>query len=349
MSTFLDVAVLREKLWADLERLAKILIGAFDLKFSGAEDDLSSPVLRWADFRLRYVELMPRPVAFSHKFPMQNLPASAQQGLARLVERFRHGEDVNPYQGRGLTMRNDTSGASRHTRTDLLLADWGVLHFHLSDEAIPSGRYYCRPSDYLALCLVGSNVAAIIDVIRHPDRRGFADPGIFETIARSWPAYVEQFRAKGAIGSGMALSGEERTDLRENGLNAIVQMDGNVYFPPGGGITSAGTAANATFYENQLHRYVDDLARLMTTAGNQFAAHERVIDLTSPEFSLELSPRGLCIFEATSRTCFSIPRHSGPPASMPWLTRLNEAFAPAWAIDLVQAQSSESDPLFTIG
>jgi hypothetical protein len=349
MNTALKVDVLRKKLWTDLERLAERLICAFDLKFSEMEEHLASTVLRWADFRLRYVEAYPRQVAFSNKFPKSTLPPCAKEGLLKLIERFQKGADVNPYQGRGLTMRNDTSGSARHARTDLLFADWGVLHFHLSDEAVPLGRYYCKPSDYLALCLVGSDVAAIIDVIRHPDRRGFADPGVFETIARSWPGYVEQFRAKAAIGAGRVLSGAERTALREGGVSSFIELDGSVYFPPGGGITSASTATRTTFFENKLHDYIDELARLIVAEGNQFATHPRVLESSEPQFSLELGASGLCILEATSRNCFFIARTGDSPASESWMVQFNEAFAPVWAIDALQARSSIADSWFTVG
>jgi hypothetical protein len=74
--------------------------------------------------------------------------------------------------------------------------DLAQPYFHLSDKPIRAHQFFSAPADYLAFCLVGGNVVAFVDVLRHPDREGFADPGLMEIIARNWPEYLEQYRAK---------------------------------------------------------------------------------------------------------------------------------------------------------
>lgn len=107
----------------------------FGLEFKREVQHLSDPLFRWLDFRLRYIDPLPRSVLVSKKFP-KRLPVSAETGLHLLERRFRDGIDVNPYQSKSLIRFNDLSGEKRAKRTDFLWADWGITHLHLSDLPI---------------------------------------------------------------------------------------------------------------------------------------------------------------------------------------------------------------------
>ncbi len=194
---------------ADLENIALDLIKAFGLRYKQEQVDLSWPLMRWMDFRHRYVEPIPRPTVFSDKFHRMQLPPDAARALHQLVGMFEAGVNVNPYQGRGLIINNDTSALAGHKRTDLLFADWGILHFHLTTKLIPAGQYFSAPADYLAFCLVGGDAVAFIDVLRHPSREGFANMDLFETMARNWPEYIEQYRLRGILPGRRTLTTKE--------------------------------------------------------------------------------------------------------------------------------------------
>ena len=122
----LSETALADKFQRNIDDIATNLIGAFSLKFKQEVGNLSNPLLRWLDFRYRYIDPMPRPVVYSNKFPKQNLPKSARQGLKHIRRLIEKGKDINPYQGRGLMLRNDISGEKKDARTDLLWADWGT-------------------------------------------------------------------------------------------------------------------------------------------------------------------------------------------------------------------------------
>ncbi len=84
----------------NVEAIATELIGAFSLKFKQEVDNLNDPLLRWLDFRYRYVDPQPRQVVFSKKFPKKNLPTKTQAALKSIVRLMQKGGDINPYQGR---------------------------------------------------------------------------------------------------------------------------------------------------------------------------------------------------------------------------------------------------------
>jgi hypothetical protein len=126
----------------DAESIAKTLIELFSLKYSEETPELANPILRWLDFRLRYIDPLPREVVFSRRFSERNLSAESNAALKIIVDLIRSGGDINPYQGRGLILRHDTSGDKKDSRTDLLWADWRIHHLHLSPKPIPSDRYF---------------------------------------------------------------------------------------------------------------------------------------------------------------------------------------------------------------
>jgi hypothetical protein len=317
----------------DLDDLATALIDKFGLKFNREQANLSAPLLRWLDFRHRYVDAFPRPVVFSDKFPIANLPSDAKKGLQQLIDRFENGDNVNPYQGRGLILRNDTSSGQRHARTDLLFADWGILHFHLSTETIPQGRFFSKPADYLAFCLVGGNVVAVLDVLPHPDKLGFANIDLFETMARSWPEYMEQFKLVGMLnGRTKAPTTEEISGLREAGMGMTHFYKSVAYSSPGGGVTSASTPLRLTRACDQILELVRQLAMAVDDPAGQFRMHPSVAAVSNPTFALGIGNGGLCVVEAASKTDFLLPQ-ALPNTTLSWMQVLNDGFAPQWAAE----------------
>lgn len=333
MSSDAPVNLTATRFDSDLEDLAAAFVDKFGLKFNKELPNLSSPLLRWLDFRHRYVDPFPRPVVLSDKFPIANLPDDAKKGLQQLVEQFEQGVNINPYQGRGLILRNDTSGETRHARTDLLFADWGILHFHLTAKPIPAGRFFSAAADYLAFCLVGGNVVAFIDILPHSDRLGFANVDLFETLARNWPEFIEQFRIRGNIlPSREPLTTTEVSQLREGGMGSFYNFNGALYGPPGGGVTSASTSTRLTFACDQISRLVRTLAAAVDDSAGQFRTHPAVVAVVNPEFRLAVGSGGLCVFETVSRTEFKLPK-AVLNAELSWMQILNNGFAPPWAAE----------------
>jgi hypothetical protein len=291
----MDEIAIGQRFQSNLDAIATELIRAYALKFTREVGNLSSPLLRWLDFRFRHVDPRPRPIAFSDQFPKPSLPPSVQSALNNLVARIEQGRDINPYQGRGL-VRNDTSANRNTARTDFLWADWNILHFHLSDTPILDGQYFSERSDYLAFCLVGGNVVAFVDVLRHPKGDGFADPDLMQTIARNWPEHVEQYLVK-VVAAESRKSKADIHALRRLGISCMLTIDGNAY-NPGMGLSSAATPFAVTIASDNVRRYVRTLAKMVCDSDGQFRKEtaERTID--EPQFALAMSPQGLIIHES---------------------------------------------------
>ena len=334
--TVLPEAELAKSFQRDIDSIATSLIEHYSLKFQQDIDHLSSPLMRWLDFRFRYVDPFPREVVYSNKFPKTELNAEASSALQKLEESVKTGTDINPYQGRGLILRNDSSGERKDARTDLLWADWGIHHFHLSNEPIPSHQYFSKPADFLVFCLVCGNVVAIIDVLPHPNREGFANPTLIETVFENWPDYMAQFRLNGILPDGHK-SQQEIHALRSNGVNASLSFKGSAYLSPGLGVSSASTPMKLVMVHDRLQAHVRDLARLVSDVNSQFRTPE-ITALDSPSFSLARTANGLAIYEKNTKQAFLLPESEvGKPAGL--LQIIHDLVLPRWACQSLDAHS----------
>ncbi|MYM28308.1 hypothetical protein GTP58_08225 [Duganella sp. CY15W] len=328
-----SVDAVRDEFRRNVSSVAEHLIKVFGLKYKREVEHLSAPLSRWMDFRLRYIDPQPRNVVVSDAFPKSKLPTGARTALAQMAHRFEVGRDVNPYQGRGLILRNDYSGSQTHSRTDLLWADWNITHLHLSDEPLPRDRYFSKPADFLLYCLVTPTEVAFIDVQPHPDRVGFSEPELFKTMVRCWPEYMNQFALKGFTSSAPNPTAQEIHETRESGLFRFLNVDGKLYMGPGMGITTATTPLRVTREADRVLDYIDELAEMACDPNGSIAKHERErTPVVGRNLSFGISEQGLAILDNAFSHLFILPRAAvgTEPTGM---ALLHDLFLPRWAQD----------------
>jgi hypothetical protein len=311
----------------DLQMVARQLVQAFGLKHSEEVVHLSDPLLRWMDFTTRYIAQRPRRVVTSSLFP-KSLPPDAAGALEKLVQAFIAGEDVNAYQGRGLTDFHDTSGKKREKRTDLLWADWAVHHLHLSPELPSTGQRYSTRSDWLLFCKVLDDEVALIDVRPHGKAEDFADPDLIRQMFIDWPDFMSQFELRGIL-SEPVLDQTEIHSLRQGGVNGPLVYGGKAYAPPGWGLTSASTPLRLTIFCDKVSGGVKQLATMVADPNAQFEQHLRAHRVLSRDFRLCLTAQGISILEETSLHAFYLPRSRGKEFT--WLAELHDLVLPVWA------------------
>lgn len=320
----MENAQINIKLRNDLDVLARRFIAIYSLKYTESTSNLASPVTRWLDFCLRYVSPKPRNIIYSDQFP-KLLPQDIQGGLDVFVAKIEKGEDINPYQGKGLIERNDTSGGSSTKRTDLLWASWGILHFHLTKNPIPSGQYFSDRSSYQAFCIFDEDTVAFIDVLPHPQGEGYSDPHFMQIIAENWPHVLEKFELKGML-PGTPPTASETHQLRNVGVNSMLTINGKSYAPPGMGLTTAGTSLNQQKFHMHINAAIGELVKSIEL-NPEFEENAVKAGVTDPEYGLTVTGKGLRLYEAKSKTVFNID-----DASSPTLKLLQGNLFPDWAI-----------------
>ncbi len=299
------------KLASDLDKITTKLIKSYGLRFDQNINNLSEPLLRWIDFRLRLIEPKPRKIVFSNKLPIKNLSVQINTGLVKLEKAIKSGQDINPYQSKGLIKFNDTSGKSSTKRTDLLYADWNIHHLHITDKAIVKDEYFsprdCTNGDgKLLFCLILDTAVGYIDIKDHSDKDLFSDKSIIETAIRSWPEYYDKFRINGILPSGKQFTSSEISSARNNGVSTLLEIDNKTY--SSGGLTSASTPDKATLHMNKINRWIKVLADLIDNPSGECQTHLKSNCIAKPIFSLAITPKGICVLEETTNTAFNFPK-----------------------------------------
>lgn len=310
---------------AEVDRIAERFILCFGLKFEGEAAHLASPLHRWLDFAFRHVEPARRQTLFSAGF-WARVPSDVVTTVDRAVRLLCRNGDINPYQSKGL-WGNDVSGERRGQRTDLLWADWDIHHFHLTDTGIASGEYFSGRSDWLLFARVFQDAVCCIDVRHHPKGSGFADDELLAIAVRNWPAIFEPYRLKDVLGLARSepYTKEDIHALRGGGVSALYEVDGAVYAPPGGGITSASTPTRVTLAANDIRRNVNAMAALFADKDGDPSNVCQRGGVERPDWRLCLTPKGLAVYEKNLDMAWPMAR-GGP------LPNWAETLAPGWAV-----------------
>ena len=310
---------------ANADDIATGFIRAFNLQFDEDVFNLADPVHRWLDFVFRYVEPASRKSFYSEGF-WARVPKDITTTVDRVVRVLCRGGDINPYQGKGL-LGNDVSGERRGKRTDLLWADWGIHHFHLTDKGAHSDKYFAERSDWLLFALVFKDAVLCIDVRHHPIGPGFADEELLAVAIRNWPEVFKDYRLNNVIGLERteAYTQDDVHVMRRCGVSLFYEIDGAVYVPPGGGITTASTPTRVTLAANNIRHNIVALADFFVDESQGPLNRCRAAGVERPDWRLCITPRGLAVYEKNLDAAWLVAKIGQSPD---W----EKMLAPAWAI-----------------
>ena len=326
-----------ERFFERLNELSSQLISIYSLKFDEKIPNLSEPLHRWMDFRMRYIDPEPRTIFASCQFP-KRLPNSVQKGLKILERKIQMGIDINGYQSKGLIKFNDVSSSNRAKRTDLLWADWRIHHLHITDIPITPGEFFsirkCSDNEnWLLFCFFLKNQCFFVDIRKHDDENIFEDHNLLKIVYKSWPQYIERYRLNGVLGTSKkkAISSSDRKMLRVGGLNTFFEHDGKVFHSPGGGITSASTSLTVSTYANKLRHWINYLATNVANPDGFILQQAKNMGIENPNFEISFTPKGLIIIETSKNIGFEFSSDSNDPLSAE-SKECQNLFLPNWAL-----------------
>ncbi|EPW6854233.1 TPA: hypothetical protein NKP06_002808 [Vibrio parahaemolyticus] len=314
-----------QSLMDDLDRVCFSLIEAYGLKFSQKEGHLSSPLMRWLDFVSRYIPEFERQIVLSKELAAKlemELPKQVNEQFASFARRSIAGLDLNPFQSKGLILHNDISDRKKQKRTDLLFADWGILHFHLSDEVEPE-RYFSSRSDWILFALVYGNVIFCIDILPHSEKDIFSRKAMVEIIYNNWPTLLRGYELEGVV-SGKDWSDSEVGELRKAGVSSSYSIDGKVFIPRGLGLTSAAVPlSNINMVQNVIHG-VRCLAEIIEDENSVFSP----VGDPPHNFELSLTTEGLALYDNNNDVAYKLTHANQKNYA---LNLLCDLVAPEWA------------------
>jgi hypothetical protein len=185
----------------------------------------------YGNWRFRCPSARPRRVHISRELKAEMAAGQAPETLKALIQRIEHGEDLKPFLSRSVKVAIEgREGTPRHRRKDLdlLLAEWGIHHLHLS-TSIQGDGFTKRTRDLLFVVLRPDD-AYLIGVFPHGS---WTKRAIAERAVRNWPEAELFFRAKYAVGLTQEWDESESAALRKAGINQAMMIDGHVYSPMG--------------------------------------------------------------------------------------------------------------------
>jgi hypothetical protein len=195
----------------------------------------------------------------------------APKALGLLIQRLKDGGDLKPFLSRNVEIAiNLSEGTPHHRREDLdlLLAEWGVHHLHLS-EVIESDGFAKRTRDLLFVVFRPDD-AHLIGIFPHGS---WTKRTVAKRAVRNWPEAELFLRSNYAIGLTHEWDESESAALRKARLTQAMVIDGHVYSPQGqtlGGTSLAITrrVMNLMWELGDWKRHGED--RLMEAARGSF-------------------------------------------------------------------------------
>lgn len=196
----------------------------------------------------RHISLISRKVYISDKLKNQLLNEYKNYELVvqQIVNRLRDGQDVND---RLSTKLSDV------LYEDGMLNDWRMYHFHLGKRRVDN---YCERTGTLLIGFIPlqDHDIYLLEIIpHHIDNAVFANKEYIEIIHQNWPNVIKYVRIHG-MPMGPELTMQQRFNLRKNGVNTADIIDGEAYFGPGLGVTSAGTSVAVQLKVNMIYNWV---------------------------------------------------------------------------------------------
>lgn len=329
-----------------LIEIAVFLNHAYGLRLTESAENPFNPLVRWMDFRLRYLEPQPRQVLLAKHLEVYftglfKKPWTGQvdKTIYEVLKAFEVGKDVNARQSRTI-FENDINAwdgnkkQPKAGRSDGLWNDWGVTHLHLSDEMDKKHPTFFSRSDWQIFCVVLPKRILVVDICKHKHGSAWADEKIAQIVFENWPWYANQFKIPTLKGSLGGWSSAERNSLRASGLSLTTEYNGHTYMPMGWGNTSANVGLKVMKMTNRLRQYTQIVADQASSLNGQImedlikagAESDAGFDLT-----LILNNKGLAIYERKFRRCYQIVKPKDCLSSDAYA--LKELLLPDWALN----------------
>ena len=218
-------------------------------------------------------------------------PANLAAGYAEVKRKAVAGESLIPHQSRLL---DDID------YSDPLLNDWGIHHLHLG-TTVESHGYVTRTGP-LFFARTTDDCLYAIQIYEHG---AWSKREIVEILHRNWPGSIEAYRLKGIVGLQVQYTEQDIKNLRQAGVQPLIQVDQAVYAPIGGGIMMSGDSMRVIQTSIDIVRMCRQLEQLTV----EFVRREASRSNSLPSSNFRLTRKGnraIVMEESTKLDLFSI-------------------------------------------
>ena len=274
-------------LCSDMEKIARNILIIKQYNKDEVEA-LSDPLKTLIEHKIASIPVQKWKVVFSKEF---RCPKEYETALKKLTRKIEIGEDINPF----LSTRRDKTDMK-----DSLLYDWGIYHLHLTNQYNKNG--YPKRSDYLLFVFCDKEKMYFIQVYPHHPNP-FIKEELLRIIARNWPQLLSPLYLDDGHLTEI-ITDEKRARLRDHGALTLVEFDGKIYFPLGGGYASDGSSIRAVREANDFWNQMKLLERWILQ-NQSFIRREMLEFIPESDFS-EMLHFKLWKFSHTKISVFEI-------------------------------------------
>jgi hypothetical protein len=207
---------------------------------------LADLLASYGTWRSRLIPTQPRRCHVSNE--LQSSPKAVQHrpGLDAVVAKIEAGDDLTRHLSRAVAVAHQggaaTTKLTRRKDRDLLVADWGLHHLHLSTTIEADG--FVERGDDLLFGAFTPGDAYLIGILPHGS---WALKELLAVIVHNWPDAGLMLKLDFVLALEREWTDEERVVLRGAGVaTPMVTIDGKVYSAVALGQTTAGTPSAAT-------------------------------------------------------------------------------------------------------
>ena len=116
----------------------------------------------------------------------------------------------------------------------MMFNDWQIIHFHLGNLFV--GKDKIDRTDDLLFAFIGDTHAVLLDVQPHGS---WAMRNLLRILLRVSPSDLAQCEFRGILAGPRNYTDDEILQLRQAGMNAMLEIDGRFFMAPGMGVSSS--------------------------------------------------------------------------------------------------------------
>jgi hypothetical protein len=213
----------------DKTRLDLAKIVSADLQKPVSLLDVDGKLIDWIELKNRRLPDEVWKVEKSSEILTNPFSVQYAAGLQVIENNFVNGKSNRAHQSK-------TTDVTEYN--DLLFNDWGIHHFHLSDQY--EGAFCKRTGPVLFIYFQGQT-AYFIDILEHgrASPHVWADEHLIALIDKNWPQISDSYILKGALDLATGHTPEERMKLRRAGITSLLKVNGKIFMPFGLGLNTA--------------------------------------------------------------------------------------------------------------
>ena len=217
------------------------------IKYSG-NDNYRRLTLNYFNVRVKLIPSLKRKFAISEELEKALPTHFARDGFYTILKRSIDGQDLNPFQSKGISKADNKDG---------LFNDWGIHHLHLSNDKKSPGDYFFRRANYLLFVKFTDTTAYFIDIQSHKDEDQtlWSRKNMLSIVQKNW-AELLSHAYLGPGQWGPDFNDKDIKIVRDKGYLAPVIINDKAYAMIGDGSSSSGDNSRAIHLSQELQRWI---------------------------------------------------------------------------------------------